>query len=104
MAYTIIPDRVLSCLSGLLVSSQMYRVTIGSHETVAEYVNHKKALVKDVSKHVERVNGKMPTCVLIVFKTFELVIIVDQLLDLEIGTGLTFKYQTYELRIEHASN
>jgi len=104
MAYTIVLDRVLSCLSELLVKSQMYCITIGSHETTAEYINHKKALVKDVSKHVERVNGKMPTCVLIEFSSFELIIIVDQLEDMVIGTGLTFKYPTYDLRIEHAGN
>lgn len=82
----------------------MYHITIGSHETTAEYVKHKKALVKDVSKVVERVNGKMPTCVLIEFNSFELIIVVDQIVDMVLGIGLTFKYATYELRIERASN
>lgn len=104
MAYTIVLDRVLSCLSELLTAQQMYHITIGSHETTAEYVKHRKALVKDVSKYVDRVNGKMPTCVLIEFTNFELTIIVDQIVDMQIGTGLLFKYPTYELRIERASN
>lgn len=100
MAYTITLDRVLSCLSVALVNGEKYQITIGTHVTTTEYLSHKKALVKDVSKYVDRVSGKMPTCVLIEFKDFQLVLIIDQLSDMILGTGLTFKYATYDVRIE----
>lgn len=103
MSYSITPERVLSSLSELLVSSQSYQITIGNHIATAKYISHKKALVKDVSKVVERIEKKMPACILILFESFELILVVDYITNITLlSGGIVFSFDQYDVRIEHA--
>ena len=96
-----LPERMLACFSELLVASRTYRVKVGIHEHVCTFVELRKALVKDMSKYIDRrANNKMPFCYILQFAEVELYLVVDTIKDMIVtGNGVRFVYASYEVGI-----
>lgn len=97
-------DRVIQALSGLLVKPQRYTLKIGIHSSECTFVQLRKALVKDISKHMERINGAWPFCYIVQWEEFIQILNIDAIHDLRItSTGIVLIFPTYEVSIDYHS-
>lgn len=96
-----IQDSLVSCLVGLLVVSQRYRITFGNHIAEDELLEFHKAKVMELNKYVDRIDKKMPETYILTFKDFTGYIVLKPNLTYEFThNGIILHYATYDLKIE----
>ena len=96
-----IQDSLVSCLVGLLVVSQRYRITFGNHTTEDTLTEYHKAKVMELNKYVDRIDKKMPETYILQFSGFTSYIVLKPDLTYEFThNGIILHYATYDLKIE----
>ena len=97
---TNIPEKAIQALTSLLVASQRYTVQVATHKADCTFVSMRKALVKDMSKYVDRIDKKMPIGYILTFSEFEIILLVESIERVTIGvSSLTLVMPTYEITL-----
>lgn len=98
-------EKLLQTLLAFLVEGNNYDIVVQKHKATLTFLSAKKALVKDIAKYVERVDGKMPKAVIVKFVECELVFTEVDLVNVVLGVRrLEIVYKNYKVVInEHRS-
>lgn len=93
-------ERLLQALRIFLVENKTYDIVCESHKATLTFASVRKGLVKDTSKYVERIDGKMPKSVIVTFKECDLIFTDEALVNAIItARKVEVHYEDYKVVI-----